>query len=82
MKYFNEELIKRFTNKCKFSNGDTNKFILLLRKGVYPYEYMGNWERFNETSLPDKKAFYSGLYLEDITNKDYMHAQKVFEEFT
>ena len=42
---------------------------------------MDSWERFNETSLPDKKAFYSELYLEDITDKDYTHAQKVFEEF-
>ena len=53
----------------------------MLRKGVYPYEYMDSWERFNETSLPDKKAFYSELYLEDITDKDYTHAKKVFEEF-
>ena len=41
---------------------------------------MDSWERFNETSLPDKKAFYSELYLEDITDKDYTHAQKVFKE--
>ena len=42
---------------------------------------MDSWERFNETSLPNKKAFYSELYLEDITDEDYIHAQKVFEEF-
>ena len=42
---------------------------------------MHSWERFNETALPNKKAFYRELYLEDITNKDYTHAQKVFEEF-
>ena len=54
---------------------------MLLRKGVYPFEYMKSWERFNETSLPDKKAFYSELNLEDITDKDYAHAQKMFEEF-
>ena len=41
---------------------------------------MNSWERFDETSLPDKKAFYSELYLEGITNKDYAHAQRVFEE--
>ena len=34
-------------------------FFFLLRKGVYPYEYMDSWERFDETSLPDKEAFYS-----------------------
>ena len=41
---------------------------------------MDSWERFEETSLPDKKAFYSRLNLEDITCKDCRHAQKVFEE--
>ena len=42
---------------------------------------MDSWERFNETSLPDKKAFYSESYLEHITDKDYTHARTVFEEF-
>ena len=56
-KDFNKELINRFSSTYKFCNGDINKFILLLRKGVYPYEYMYSWERFNETSLPDKEAF-------------------------
>ena len=42
---------------------------------------MDSWERFNETRLPNKKACYSKLYLEDITDEDYIHAQKVFEEF-
>ena len=76
MNDFNKELIKRFENTYEFCNGDINKFILLLGKGVYSYEYMDSWERFNETSLPDKKAFYSKLNFEDITNKDYAHAQK------
>ena len=52
--------------------------LLLLRKGVDPYEYMGSWERFNETSLPSKKYFYSEVTLADISDKDYEHAQKVF----
>ena len=41
---------------------------------------MDSWERFNKTSLPDKEFFYSELYLKDITDKDYIHAQKIFEE--
>ena len=52
----------------------------MLRKCVYSYEYLHSWERFDETSLPEKKFFYSELYLEDITDKDYTHAQKVFKE--
>ena len=42
---------------------------------------MDSWERFNKILLPDKKFFYNELNLEDITDKDYAHAQKVFEEF-
>ena len=42
---------------------------------------MDSWERFDETSLPDKEAFYSKLNLEDITDKDYENAQKVWEAF-
>ena len=56
-KDFRKELIKIFANIYEFCNEDINKFILLLRKGVYPYECMDSWERFNETSLPDKEAF-------------------------
>ena len=63
----------------QFCNGDINKFVLLLRKGIYLYESMDSWERFDETLL-DKKYVYSKLNLEDISDKDYRHAQKVFEE--
>ena len=37
---------------------------------------MDSWERFDETSLPDKEAFYSSLNIEDITDDDYNHAKK------
>ena len=78
-KDFNKELIQRFENIYEFCNGDLNKFILLLRKGVYPYEYMDSWERFNETSLPGKEASYSNLNMEDITDVGYRHAKRVFK---
>ena len=42
---------------------------------------MDSWERFNEASLPPKKDFYNELILEDINDKDYLHAQKVFNEY-
>ena len=48
--------IRDFPSLYQFCNGELNKFVLLLRKGVYPYEYMDNWERFNGESLPDKEA--------------------------
>ena len=48
-KDFNKKLIKRFANTYSFCSKDL----------VYPYEYMDNWERFDETSLPDKESFYS-----------------------
>ena len=78
---FNKELIKRFANIYEFCNEGINKFILLLRKGIYPYEYIDSWERLDETSLPDKEAFYSGLNMEDITDVDYIHAKKVLKYF-
>ena len=49
---------------------------MLLRKGAHPDEYMDSWERFDATSLSDKKAFYNEFYLKDITNKDNAHVQK------
>ena len=80
-KELNKELIKRFANTYEFCNKDINKFVLLLRKGVYPYEYMDSWKRFDEISLPDKEAFYSNLNMENITNVDYRHANRVSKKF-
>ena len=80
-KKFNKELIKRFASTYEFCNKDLNKFILLLRKGVYPYEYMDNWERFNETSLPSKESFYSNLNMENIDDIDYRDGNNVFNKF-
>ena len=50
-----EELKKRFRNTFKFSDNNISKFILLLRKGVYPYESMDDWERLNKISLPENR---------------------------
>ena len=78
-KDFNNELIKRFANIYEICNEDISKFIMLLRKGVYPYEYIDSWKRFDETSLFDKEAFYSSLNMEDITDVDYTHTKRVFK---
>ena len=54
----------------------------MLRKGVYLYENVDNWERFNETSLPNKESFYSNLNMENIDDIDYRHDNNVFKIFT
>ena len=74
-------LIKKFSSIYQFCTGDLNKFILLLRKGIYPYEYMDSWEKFDETTLPPNEDFYRELNLEAISDEDYAHAQKVWDVF-
>ena len=84
-KEINKELVERFASTYKFCNNDLNKFekkrkgLLLLRKGVYPYEYMDGWDKFNEKSIPSKESFYSNLTMENITEMDYIHANNVFK---
>ena len=80
-KEFNKDLIKKFKNTYSFCNNDLNKFVLFLRKGVYPYEYADTWERFSEISLPSKEDFYSNLNMEDISDIDYRNANNVFKVF-
>ena len=66
-------LNKSFPNAYQFCDEDVNKFVLSLRKGVHPYEYMDSWEKFNETSWPDKEAFYSKLNKEGIIDEGEYH---------
>ena len=80
-KKLDKDFIKKLKNTYSFCNDDLNKFILLLRKGIYPYEYMDSWEKFNETSLPSKEDFYSNLNMEDIDDIDYRHGNSVFKGF-
>ena len=72
---------KRFKNTLKFSKNDISKFILLLRKGVYPYEYMEESEKFNEIKLSEKEEFYKNLYIKDSRDADYMHTKKACADF-
>ena len=53
----------------------------MLRKVVYPHEYIDDWGKFNETSLPEKDDFYSRLNMEDITDADYVHEKRVCKDF-
>ena len=76
-----EGLIEKFPSIYQFCNANLNKFVLLLRKGVYPYEYIDNWEKFDETTLPAKEDSYSNLNLENASNEDYLHARKAWDVF-
>ena len=75
------KLIESFPSIYQFCNENLNKSVMLLRKGVCPYEYMDSWGKFNETALPPKKSFYSNLNLENISDEDYINAQKIWDVF-
>ena len=64
---------------------ETNRFFgekidLVSRKGVYPYEYMDDFEKFKKQSLPKKTSFFSRLKQEKVSDEDFEHAQKVWKE--
>ena len=73
---FDETLNEQVRYTYRFSNNDFNKFMLLLTEGAYPYKYKDNWEKHNETSLPEKEQFYCFLNVEDIIDSDYTQAKK------
>ena len=77
----NETLIERFHNTYQLSDNDFSKFKLLLRKGIYPYEYMDSWKEFEKESLPGKEYFYSELNKEHISDEDYAHAHEAWNTF-
>jgi len=60
---------------------EEKKRQLLLRKGIYPYEHMDSFERFDETQLPEKEKFYSSLSGKGIRDEDYAHVQEVWTTF-
>ena len=74
-----EEVLKNnFKHTARFWECE-EKFRLMIRKGVYPYQYMDGSKKFEETSLPPKDAFYSRLNMKGISDQDYEYAQQVWE---
>ena len=57
------------------------KLNLMARKGIYPYDYMDSFEKFNKTELPTKEEFYSILNNKHVSDEDYCHAKKVWNTF-
>ena len=64
-----------------FENYNSSQCELLIRKGIYPYEYMDIWDKLKETSLPRKEKFYSNLNMSGVSDGDNEHACSVWQEF-
>ena len=60
---------------------DNRQFELMKEKGVYPYDYMDSFSKFNDAQLPKREDFYSLLNDENISNDDYSHARNVWNTF-
>ena len=88
IKFMNSSLDSLVNNLVKgghefwgFEDYEENQCKLLIRKGIYPYEYMDSWDKFKETSLPDFRSFYSNLNMSGVSDGDYKHARRVWREF-
>ena len=64
-----------------FEKYSSKQYELLVKKGIYPYEYMSEWNKFKETKLPSKEAFYSKLNMVGVSSENYEHAKSVWKEF-
>ena len=74
-------MVQQCKHLREFYNED-EVFRLMRRKGVYSYEYMDTWEKFEQTSLPLKDAFYSRLNMKGISDQENEHAQQVWNGIT
>ena len=74
-------LVRKGKKLFGFENYNPAHYELLVRKGIYPYEYMSSWDKFKETRLPPKEAFYSNLSMVGVSSDNYEHACKVWKEF-
>ena len=64
-----------------FEDCNESQYNLLTRKGIYSYEYVSSWDKFEEVQLPPIEAFYSSLNMTNVSEGDYEHAQRVWKEF-
>ena len=64
-----------------FKDYNESQYKLLIRKGIYAFEYMDDWDKFKETALPPKEAFYSKLTMSGVSDRDYKHAHRVWAKF-
>ena len=64
-----------------FEDYNESQYSLLTRKGIYPFEHMSIWDKFEETQIPPIEAFYRNLNMSSVSEDDYEHAQKGCKEF-
>ena len=79
-----DNLVKNLPDEAfKYTKQEFEKeqFNLMKQKGIYPYDHMDSFDRFNETQLPEKQDFYSILNNEHISDEQYKHAQNVWNTF-
>ena len=79
-----DNLVKNLPDEAfKYTKHEFKKeqFNLMKQKGIYPYDHMDSFDRFNETQLPEKQDFYSILNNEHISDEQYKHAQNVWDTF-
>lgn len=69
---------KKITNH-EFRHLENDELVLLKRKGVFPYDFLDSWEKLDERTLPSQEAFYSKLTDSAISDRDYEHAQNVWQ---
>ena len=69
----------KFLQMRKEWQGD--EVSILTKKGVYPYEYVNSWEKFDEARLPGRSAFYSSLNEEGVNEENYLSAKEVWQRF-
>ena len=74
-------LVRGGQHLFEFDEYTSKQYELLVKKGIYPYEYVSSWNRFEETKLPPKEAFYSKLNMSGVSSENYEHACKVWKEF-
>ena len=71
----------KWIGKMTYNVNDINNINSLLRKFVYPYEYMDEWVKFNEASLSKIEGFYSNLNRQDMKDSSYSHAKRISKDF-
>ena len=72
-----KSLIERFPNVYAFCSNNLDKSLLLLRKGVYTYEYMDNWSRFEETTSRLIDKYSTGVNNSNLSKADYVYSNIV-----